>query len=118
MAPEVAQNLFYTESADVYSFAIILWQVCALKAPYGNLSGEAVERKVVHCGYRPPIDQAWPPAIGRLLKDCFASHPRRPSMETVCSVLKVEINKLSDKPLDDDDLIDSARSAMSARYYN
>eukprot|EP00934_Nitzschia_sp_Nitz4_P000775 Nitzschia sp. Nitz4//scaffold161_size51353//37634//39263//NITZ4_006955-RA/size51353-augustus-gene-0.48-mRNA-1//1//CDS//3329537930//775//frame0 len=117
MAPEVALCQPYTESADVYSFGILLWQICQLEAPFHKLSDEAVERKVIHLGARPKIDPHWPSAIRRLLQDCFASSPRRPPMSVVCTVLRHEISQLTPKELvDEDDLMDSTRSAMSLRY--
>ena len=118
MAPEVAEGRPYNETADVYSFGILLWQIMSLKKPYGDAPGAVVERKVVYCGTRPPIDQTWPGPLCRLLKDMFASNPRRPQMEVVCDVLRQEINKLSDKKLMDGEVLESGRSAMSARYYN
>ena len=118
MAPEVAEGRSYNETADVYSFGILLWQIMSLKTPYGDAPGAVVERKVLYCGTRPPIDQTWPSPLCRILKDMFASNPRRPQMDVVCDVLRQEINKLSDKKLVDGDVLDSARSAMSARYYN
>lgn len=119
MAPEVAQRQRYTESADVYSFGILLWQIMSLEEPYGHsTTPEVIERKVVYCGHRPHIDQTWPAPLCRILKDCFASSPRRPGMEEVCKVLKAEINKLVEKKLVEDDVPNSHRSAMSARYHN
>jgi serine/threonine protein kinase len=116
MAPEVALNQPYTETADVYSFSILLWQIAKLDMPYAGISDEMIERKVVHCGFRPKIDPKWPNAVRRLLQDCFASNPRRPKMDVVCEVLRREINQLSDKKLVDEEVMDSARSAMSARF--
>lgn len=107
----------YTESADVYSFGIVLWQICKLEAPFDKLSEEAIERKVVHLGFRPKIDAHWSNALRRLLHDCFASSPRRPPMCVVCDVLRHEIRHLSDNELlKEDDFLDSTRSAMSLRY--
>lgn len=118
MAPEVALNQSYTETADVYSFGILLWQIIKLEMPYGGVSDDVIERKVVHCGFRPKIDPKWSNALRRLLQDCYASNPRRPSMDVICDVLKREIKELWGKKLvDEDDVIDSARSAMSARYF-
>jgi hypothetical protein len=94
----------------------MLWQILKLDMPYEGLSDEMVERKVVHCGFRPKIDPKWPNAARRLLQDCFASNPRRPNMDVVCEVLRREINQLSNKKLVDEDVVDSARSAMSARF--
>lgn len=90
----------------------------ALEMPYGNLPDGAVERKVVHCGGRPKIEGKWPNTLRRLLQDCFASAPRRPQMTTVCDILRKEIAELGGKKLVDEDVMDSARSAMSVRNYN
>jgi serine/threonine protein kinase len=116
MAPEVCLNQPYDETADVYSFSVLLWQIIAMKDPYEGLSDQDVERKVLYAGYRPKIDPQWSNALRRLMQDCFASNPRRPHMDVVCDVLRHEINKLSDKKLVDEEVVDSARSAMSAHY--
>ena len=34
MAPEVARGLPANETADVYSFAIVLWEMVSLEVPY------------------------------------------------------------------------------------
>eukprot|EP00980_Cylindrotheca_fusiformis_P025063 scaffold12982_cov129-Cylindrotheca_fusiformis.AAC.11 len=93
-------------------------EMLALEMPYAGLSNEDVERKVVYCGGRPKIEGHWPNAIRRLLQDCFASAPRRPHMTTVCDILRKEIAELGGKKLVDEDIMDSARSAMSVRNYN
>jgi serine/threonine protein kinase len=116
MAPEVALKQRYDETADVYSFSVLLWEMIALKDPYEGLSDQAVERKVIYAGHRPKIDPQWSNGLRRLMHDCFASSPRRPHMDLVCDVLRQEINKLSDKKLVDAEVVDSARSAMSARH--
>eukprot|EP00529_Nitzschia_sp_RCC80_P024100 CAMPEP_0113448372 /NCGR_PEP_ID=MMETSP0014_2-20120614/4732_1 /TAXON_ID=2857 /ORGANISM="Nitzschia sp." /LENGTH=456 /DNA_ID=CAMNT_0000339581 /DNA_START=332 /DNA_END=1702 /DNA_ORIENTATION=- /assembly_acc=CAM_ASM_000159 len=121
MAPEVCNSQPYTEKADVYSFGILLWQILALADPYPNMSSGVIEYKVCHLGLRPKIDPTWSNAIRRLLQDCFAGQPRRPTMDVACSVLRREVNLLSDKKLVDDGILDSSRSAisarLSARYY-
>jgi serine/threonine protein kinase len=113
----VALNHSYTEKADVYSFGILLWEMLALEMPYVGLSDHDIERKVFHCGGRPKIDGKWPNAIRRLLHDCFASAPRRPQMTAVCDILRKEIMELGGKTLVDEDMMDSARSAMSERNF-
>ena len=37
MAPEIFQNLAYTKKADVYSFAIVLWEIICRRTPYKDL---------------------------------------------------------------------------------
>jgi hypothetical protein len=82
-----------------------------------------IEYKVCHLGLRPKINPAWPSAIKRLLQDCYGSQPRRPAMDVVSTVLCREVNSLAGKKLVDEGLMDSSRSAISARaasarYYN
>jgi len=115
MAPEVALSQGYTEKADVYSFGIVLWQVVALETPHGEVSDDAIYRKVIHCGARPKIDGKWPSILRRLLQDCFASAPRRPQMVKACEILRKTIQDVGGKKLVDDDIVDSARSVMSLR---
>lgn len=116
MAPEVALFHPYNEKADVYSFGMLLWEICEMATSYPKLSDEEVKRKVLYMGYRPRINPEWPASIRRLLEDCFSTSAQRPSMEVVCTVLRYEINHLSGCDLVDGDLLESARSAASARY--
>lgn len=87
-----------------------------MEASYPKLSDDEIKRKVLYMGYRPTIDPEWPAPIRRLLQDCFSTSAERPSMEVVCKVLRYEINHLSGSDVVDGDLLDSARSAASARY--
>jgi serine/threonine protein kinase len=34
MAPEVAESRPYSEKADVYSFAMVMWEMATLRKPY------------------------------------------------------------------------------------
>ena len=46
MAPEVASNKHYNHKAEIYSFAIVLWEIVALRRPYDNIVAEDFERRV------------------------------------------------------------------------
>lgn len=115
MAPEVALHQPYTAKADVYSFGILLWQILSLEDPYGKMTEARIEYSVANLGLRPKINPSWSNALCLLLQDCFADPKRRPPMEVACSVLRREVNSLGGKKLMDEDLMDSSRSAMSAR---
>jgi serine/threonine protein kinase len=55
MAPEVIMGNRYTESADVYSFGIILWELISEKPPYRELNAIQVSDAVAKKDIRPPV---------------------------------------------------------------
>ncbi|CAM9415644.1 unnamed protein product [Ectocarpus sp. 12 AP-2014] len=81
MAPEVCTGLSYNEKVDVYSFALVLWQICALRKPFAGMSEADHYLQVVQGGLRPPLDARWPPQLVHLLQACWHVHPdARPTM--------------------------------------
>ena len=89
MAPEIAKNKPYNHSIDVYSFAVLLWQLFALAKPYENYTYNMHQRYVVHEGHRPKIDEAWPQEIQALLKKCWSSKiPKRLSASETLEIIK------------------------------
>lgn len=122
MAPEVALSQPYTFTADCYSFGILLWHMLSLEMPYARSSDTTVARMVLHGGHRPKIDGNWPSEVRRLLQDSFGSPPRRPQMSQACEILIKEIKGIgvTNRMLVGvgDDILDSNRSAMSARNFN
>lgn len=54
MAPEVGLGLPYNESCDIYSFAIVLWEMLTLQSPYGKkISVARLMKQVWQKGQRP-----------------------------------------------------------------
>ncbi|CEM12152.1 unnamed protein product [Vitrella brassicaformis CCMP3155] len=93
MAPEVLTNQQYNEKVDVFSFGIVLYEICSRRIPYEELNLPPVSIGIaVSKGARPdlkriPIDT--PVQIRQLLQMCWAPSPAdRPSFETVLAVLK------------------------------
>ena len=37
MAPEVLQSAMYTRASDVYSFAVVMWELRSLQVPWAQL---------------------------------------------------------------------------------
>lgn len=61
MAPEVLQNKPYDESADVYSFGIVLWELYTREEPFKDLQSFAtMVDSVVGQVKRPPIPDDCP----------------------------------------------------------
>jgi len=88
MAPEVALKRSYTELVDVYSFAILVWQMARDRIPFQGLNKEEFMRHVVTGGLRPKLDKSWPSAFSDLLKSCWDTDPlQRPSFSAIISEL-------------------------------
>eukprot|EP01090_Pellita_catalonica_P017809 TRINITY_DN5494_c0_g1_i1.p2 TRINITY_DN5494_c0_g1~~TRINITY_DN5494_c0_g1_i1.p2 ORF type:complete len:132 (+),score=12.70 TRINITY_DN5494_c0_g1_i1:41-436(+) len=54
-APEVLRNERYTQKADVFSFAIVLWECVTRKKPYDGMPPFRVICDVGQNGLRPPL---------------------------------------------------------------
>ena len=88
MSPEVAMSKPYSPKAEVFSFATILWQLCAHERPFRGFKVPDFERRVCEEGYRPKIPKQWPPGLRDLLRDCWRVEPReRPPFSEVASRL-------------------------------
>ena len=83
-APEVLKHLHYTVKADVYSFAIVMWECVARVDPYMNIPPFKVIYAVAREKMRPKVPPGLPPEYVRLMKDCWAHNPdARPQFETI-----------------------------------
>ena len=88
MAPEVALKQPYNEKVDVYSFALVLWQMVTSKVPFRKASKEEYYEHVVRGGIRPPVHPAWPADFIKLLQASWDPSPRfRPSFDEILRVL-------------------------------
>lgn len=92
MAPEVANSKPYNETCDVYSFAILLWEMLALKRPFLLYTPKLLREKVYNGEHkRPPVPATWSNSIKICLKRCWdADLHQRNNMVQVTSILKKE----------------------------
>jgi hypothetical protein len=98
MAPEVADNRPYSEKADVYSFAISVWQMSKDKVPFQGMSRDDFFEQVVYGGLRPKLDKAWPVGFSNLLTACWADdHMERPDFAEIVYVLDELISDFTSK---------------------
>ena len=97
MAPEVALSECYNLSADVYSFGLLLWQMCSLDLPYDGMSRTDHSVYVVKGNERPVLDPSWSTPLRILMKRAWEPNPSvRPSMDSTHKILKREIISLRD----------------------
>lgn len=89
MAPEILQNMRYTEKADVYSFAIVLWELVEKDLPWKDVKSWHIEKTVAVKKMRPPFTKECPLSYQKLVKNCWAANPRkRPSFPEIVSTLE------------------------------
>eukprot|EP00980_Cylindrotheca_fusiformis_P029158 scaffold22740_cov139-Cylindrotheca_fusiformis.AAC.12 len=97
MSPEVARSEPYNLSADVYSFGLLLWQICSLDLPYDGMNRQDHSELVVYGDERPQLDSSWSTPLRILMKRAWESDPLvRPSMDSIYKILRREICALRD----------------------
>ncbi|XP_054714111.1 mitogen-activated protein kinase kinase kinase 7-like [Uloborus diversus] len=104
MAPEVFEGSQYSEKCDVFSWAIILWEVLSRKKPFHDGEGATAFRIMwaVHNGKRPPLIQGCPKPLEDLMVRCWDMCPSvRPSMtEAENEIGKIfQLLKGADQPI-------------------
>jgi serine/threonine protein kinase len=93
MAPEVAKESPYNNSVDVYSFGILLWELCSGDKPfYGYSSGKHMQQVVIG-GERPPMTWQytahWPANLQWLMHRCWSPFPViRPTFAVIKQTLQ------------------------------
>jgi len=97
MSPEVARSEPYNLSADVYSFSLVLWQICSLDLPYDGMNRQDHSDLVVHGNERPELESSWSQPLRILMKRSWEPDPLiRPSMDSIYKILRREICALRD----------------------
>ena len=90
MAPEVGLELGYRTEADVYSFGMLLWEICALDKPFSEFKCPVKFQQAVFVkGQRPAVKKHWPVLMTATIKKCWATRPsKRPSITSVINALR------------------------------
>jgi len=100
MAPEVIRHETYSQTADMYSYAIVLWQLLTREEPFANLGQieAAVSVSMEHA--RPPLPSGTPRPVLDLIEECWREDPQqRPSFDDIADTL-TDIFESSNSSLD------------------
>lgn len=90
-APEILRGQVYNESADVYSFAMCLWEIWGLTLPHAELQLGPMEvaLKVLADQARPSVPPDMPPFFAGLLRECWDEDgSSRPSFVEVVEAIE------------------------------
>lgn len=95
MAPEVATDKPYGHSADMYSFAVLLWEMLKGDKAFPGYSKKMHSELVVNLGGRPTIDDSWGPMLKGFIHSCWHQDlEMRPTAEKASAILKRELSKI------------------------
>jgi hypothetical protein len=84
MAPECFQGGRYGVKIDVYSYAMVVWELLTGHSPFGGSLPEQVEDFILKQGRRPPIPADTPRGLQELIGACWDRDPhRRPSFNQI-----------------------------------
>ena len=104
VAPETLSNNTYNQSADVYSFGIICWEISSRSYPFdeyynvnrfchtdGSLNIIKIKEEIIKNKLRPSIsliDRSTPYEFRTLIESCWIENPsERPSFATIVQLL-------------------------------
>lgn len=85
MAPEMlSSSPKYNDKADVYSYAIILWEILTEDVPFRGLTNIQIAMAVVNNDKRPQIPENCPSALHKLIIKCWDREASvRPDFKTI-----------------------------------
>lgn len=91
MAPEVTRHDPYSFSVDVYSFAIVLWQLLTRETPFStNVSQVEAAGRVALYHDRPPLPCETPSKVKNIIKRSWHKDPeQRPTVMKTLDSLKL-----------------------------
>lgn len=90
-APEVMEKKPYNEKADIYSFAIVMWELLQIGFPYEEFDEgfRTSHEKAVIEGRRPSIPDSTPRLYADLIRYCWDKKPEdRPSFDDIIEELE------------------------------
>jgi serine/threonine protein kinase len=115
MAPEVAKEKPYNETVDVYSLAMMAWQIFAMQVPFSGYSIAMHNEVVVEKGGRPKIETKWGTKVGSWMSKAWSPKiSERPDMRASSKVFRDELSSLQDEIEDYSQIDASSRTARSA----
>lgn len=96
MAPEVGLYHPYNLSADVYSFAMLLYEILTLTKPLKDYTYNQLKNEIFIEGDRPPLSKVFNKGMRALISNGWENHPGvRPTMDEAYDEVKREYLRLA-----------------------
>ncbi|EXX50815.1 kinase-like domain-containing protein [Rhizophagus irregularis DAOM 181602=DAOM 197198] len=93
MAPEVIYKSEYSFKSDIYSVAILMWEVLSEQPPFLNNNNDQDLALNIVNGTRPKILPGTPEIFKKLMEECWDANPeKRPDIQTLWNKIE-DINK-------------------------
>lgn len=77
MAPEIARGGLLNKGCDIYSFAMVLWELVEHRIPFFEIEDEIQVSFSVIRGVRPSISKTWPDYLAELVQACWDDSPQK-----------------------------------------
>ena len=83
IAPEIITGREYTFASDIYSIAILMWEISSGQPPFINYEDSDILMNIIN-GIRPKIVSGTPLEYKNLMKQCWDADPlKRPDIKTL-----------------------------------
>lgn len=104
MPPELIKDEKLMPASDVYSFAIVMWEIVAGELPMEGVPNNVAIKRILFDDWRPSFPEATPQWYVRLAEECWASDPsERPSFRNLTKRLKDITKQLPQGPISEGD---------------
>lgn len=102
IAPGILNGSNYSESSDIFSFGLIMYQIVTNERPYKNLKNSYIAQKVKN-GERPLFHVPVLKSYQNLIKKCWSQDPnKRPSFDQIVRELQKDAGFITDAVNSDD----------------
>lgn len=88
MAPELLKEMPVSEKIDIYSFAVLLWELITKQVPFASWKPVQIIWFIAGEGRRLPIPEDCPDIFRNIIERCWAEEPKkRPDFNEILSTL-------------------------------
>jgi len=96
MSPEILSGEAYSATTDIFSFGVLLWELCTQRMPYKEFDSPWKVTQFVIAGSRLLLPAETPQDISTLVSACWAHQPsQRPKLSHVISTLQSHLRAIA-----------------------